>query len=163
MAQITDTTVWVEMQIQENIRKFIKINARAVISYDGLLGNKIVSIIPGPPGEKEIPNDGIIQTVQPVNMDDVTLKVKVIADNAASISNDFADIVKNIHDGKGTIGRLLMDSALAQNVYQAMVNIKQGAGGFKQNMDAAGHSFLLRGYIKKKQSEEDAKKKAAGK
>ena len=31
-----------------------------------------------------------------------------------------------------------------------MINIKQGAGGFKENMDAAGHNALLRGYIKKK-------------
>jgi phospholipid/cholesterol/gamma-HCH transport system substrate-binding protein len=43
-----------------------------------------------------------------------------------------------------------MDSVLAQNMDRALVNIKQGAGGFKQNMDAASHSFLLRGYLKKK-------------
>ena len=35
-----------------------------------------------------------------------------------------------------------------------MVNIKQGAGGFKQNMDAAGHNILLRGFIKKKDKED---------
>jgi phospholipid/cholesterol/gamma-HCH transport system substrate-binding protein len=162
MAQITDSTVWVDMQVHHNIRKFIKSNAKAVISSDGLLGNKIVSIIPGPPGEKEIPDNGIIQTVQPVNMDDVTMEVKAITTNVASITGDFAAIIKNIHEGKGTIGKLLMDSNLAKNVFQATVNIKQAAGGLKQNMDAASHSFLLRGYIKKKQSEEDAKKKASG-
>ena len=48
---------------------------------------------------------------------------------------------------------LLMDSILARNLDAALVNIKQGAGGFKQNMDAAGHNFLLRGYLKKKAAE----------
>jgi hypothetical protein len=43
-----------------------------------------------------------------------------------------------------------MDSVLAQNVNQAMVNIKQGAGGFKENMNAASHSFLLKSFFKKK-------------
>jgi len=39
-----------------------------------------------------------------------------------------------------------------------MINIKQGAGGFNQNMNAASHSFLLRGYLKKKKKEADKKK-----
>ncbi|MBK7668229.1 MAG: hypothetical protein IPJ32_13370 [Sphingobacteriaceae bacterium] len=33
-----------------------------------------------------------------------------------------------------------------------MVNIKQGAGGFKQNMNAASKNVLLRGYFKKKKN-----------
>jgi phospholipid/cholesterol/gamma-HCH transport system substrate-binding protein len=66
--------------------------------------------------------------------------------------------MKSVSQGKGTIGKLLMDSTMAQNVGQAMVNIKQGAGGFKQNMDAASHNFLLRGYLKKKEKKEAEKK-----
>jgi phospholipid/cholesterol/gamma-HCH transport system substrate-binding protein len=161
MEQITDSTVRVNMQLDQNVRKFIKRDAKAVISSDGLLGNKIISIVPGANGTVEIANNDVIQTVQPVNMDDVMVRVKVISTNVADMSEDLAAIMKSIHEGKGTIGRLLMDSVLAENVYQAMVNIKQGAGGFKQNMDAAGHSFLLRGYLKKKQKEDDKKKAAA--
>src|ERR1700722_16185933 len=56
MAQATDSTVLISMQLAMNIQKFIKRNAKALISSDGLLGNKIVSIIPGAPGEKEIAN-----------------------------------------------------------------------------------------------------------
>ena len=40
---------------------------------------------------------------------------------------------------------------MARNVNEAKVNIKQGSGGFKQNMDATGNSFLLRGAKKKRQ------------
>ena len=31
--------------------------------------------------------------------------------------------------------------------------MKEGAGGFKQNMDAASHNILLRGYLKDKEKE----------
>ncbi len=79
--------------------------------------------------------------------------MKVTTDNLANMSGDLAAIMKNMHEGKGTIGKLFMESALAENVSQAFVNIKQGAGGFKQNMDAASHSILLRGYLKKKNEE----------
>jgi|SRR6185312_3031376 len=161
--QVTDSTVKVGMQINEATRKFIKKNAKAIIGSDGLMGNKIVSIIPGPPGQKEVSDNDVIQAIQPVSMDEILNKVKTSTDNAASISSDLAGIMKNIHEGKGTIGKLLMDSTMAQNVGQAMVNIKQGAGGFKQNMDAAGHSILLRGYLKKKDKKADEEKKKENK
>ena len=83
-------------------------------------------------------------------MDDILLKIKVSSDNAAIITGDLADIMENIHAGKGTIGKLFMDSSFAQNLDKTLVNLKQGAGGFKRNMDAASHSFLLKGFLKKR-------------
>jgi phospholipid/cholesterol/gamma-HCH transport system substrate-binding protein len=159
--QVSDTTVRVSMEIDESAKKFIKKNVKAKISSDGLMGNKIVSIIPGIPGQEEISDNDIIQSIQPIDMDNVLSSVKVTTDNLASMSGDLAAIMKNIHEGKGTIGKLFMDSTMAQNVSQAMVNIKQGAGGFNQNMNAASQSFLLRGYLKKKK--EEANKKAQNK
>lgn len=157
--QITDSTVIVTMMIDEDTQKFIKINAKAIIGSDGLMGNKIVLIIPGMSGEQEISNNDTIATARQVNMDDILLKIKVTSDNAASITDDMAAIMKNIREGKGTIGKLVMDSALAQNVDAALVNIKQGAGGFKQNMDAAGNNILLKRFFKKKAKKEDTEKK----
>ncbi|HTA28671.1 MAG TPA: MlaD family protein [Bacteroidia bacterium] len=157
IVQASDSTVRVTMEIDESTRKFIKKNVKATISSDGLMGNKIISIIPGTPGKPEISNNDVIESVQPVSMDNILTSVKVTTDNLANMSGDLAAIMKNIHEGKGTIGKLFMDSAMAQNVSQAMVNIKQGAGGFKQNMNAASHSFLLRGYLNKKKKDEAKK------
>jgi phospholipid/cholesterol/gamma-HCH transport system substrate-binding protein len=148
--QITDSTVKVDMLINEHSRKFMKKNAKAIIGSDGLMGNKIVLIIPGSPGKPALSNNDIIETTQPVTMDDILVKIKVSSDNAANITDNLSAITQNIRDGKGTIGKLFMDSTLAENVDQALVNIKQGAGGFKQNMNAASHNFFLRGFFKKK-------------
>jgi phospholipid/cholesterol/gamma-HCH transport system substrate-binding protein len=148
--QTTDTTVKVDMVIDENTRKFIKKNATATISSDGLMGNKIMLIIPGAPSNKELVNNDILQTAQPVSIDEILVKLKVTSANAADITDDLAAIMDNIRQGKGTMGKLFMDSSFAENVDQAMINIKQGTGGFKKNMDAASHSILLRGYLKKK-------------
>ncbi len=155
--QITDSTVIVDMEINEHTRKFIKINAKAIIGSDGLMGNKIVLIIPGTMGKKELSNNDVIQTAQAISMDDIMLKIKVTADNAAMITGDIAAVMQNIRAGRGTIGKLLMDSTMAGNVNEAMVNIKQGAGGFNQNMNAASHSFLFRGFFKKKKKDVKAK------
>lgn len=158
---ITDTTVRVVMSLDENARRFIKVDARASIGSEGLMGNKIVSISPGTPGNKEIQNNGVLATNQPIDMDDILLKLSLTADNASTITGDMAEIMRNIREGKGTIGRLFMDSVYADNIDQTLVNLKQGTGGFKQNMEAAQESFLLKSFFKKKKKEakkDDSKK-----
>ena len=147
---IADTAVRVDIVVNEKAKKFIKKDSKAIIGSDGLMGNKIIQIIPGSIGQKEIQNNDYILTATPVSIDDIMLNLKIASTNAANITEDFTVISNNIRRGRGTIGKLFMDTVFAKNIDQALVNIKQGAGGFKQNMDAASHNILLRGYLKKK-------------
>jgi|SRR6185437_12711834 len=155
--QVTDTTVQVDMLIAEHSKKFIRKNAKALIGSDGLMGNKIISITPGTPDKPVIANNDFIETIKPVSMDDIMVNVKLASENAVDISGNLSIITETIVEGKGVIGKLFMDSAMGETLDKALVNIKQGAGGFKQNMDAASHSFLLKGYLKKKAKEEKEK------
>jgi phospholipid/cholesterol/gamma-HCH transport system substrate-binding protein len=148
--QITDSTVRVEMQIEEEARRFIKTDATAIIGSDGLMGSKLVTILAGISGLKPMSDNDVIKTQRPVSMDDIMVNLELTTKNAALITEDLAVIINHMREGNGTIGKLLMDSIFAENIGQALVNIKDGAGGFKQNMDAAGHNVLLRGYLKKK-------------
>lgn len=148
--QITDSTVKVNMVINEDTQKFIKKNAKAIIGSDGLMGNKIVLITPGTPGKPALADGDNIQTSQPITMDDILLKIKITTDNTATMTTDLSSIIGSIRQGKGTIGKLFMDTILAENIDQTIVNIKQGAGGFKQNMNAVSHNFLFRNYFNKK-------------
>jgi phospholipid/cholesterol/gamma-HCH transport system substrate-binding protein len=156
---ITDSSVRVDMTVNEDVRKFIRTNAKAIIGSDGLMGNKIIIIRPGTMINNEISDNAFIGTSEAVSMDDILLKVKMTADNASHISSDLAIIMDNVRHGRGTIGELVMDKKMAHNVDDAVVNIKQGAGGFKNNMDAASDNFLLKGFFKKK-AKAEAKKKA---
>ena len=155
---ITDTSVRVDMIIDEKIRKFIKKDALAIIGSEGFMGNKVMSITPGSNGQKIIENNDYVETVIPISLDDILLNLKVTTDNTAVIASDMAVIVNNIRSGRGTIGKLFMDSTFAENMDATLVNLKQGAGGFKQNMDAAKNSFLLRGFLKKKKEKTISKK-----
>jgi phospholipid/cholesterol/gamma-HCH transport system substrate-binding protein len=148
--QISDTAVQVDMIVDEGSRKFIKKNARALIGSDGLMGNKLILIIPGAPGKQPLENNDVIKTSMPISMDDILASVKVTADNAAVITENLAAITINIREGKGTIGKFFSDTVFAKTMEQAMINIKLGAGGFNQNMNAASHNILLKGYFKKK-------------
>ena len=148
--QISDTTVRVGMLIDRGSQRFIKTNAIASVGSEGLMGNKVLIITHGTTSQKSLGDDEIIKTSQPVSIDDILVKLEVTSSNAASITDDLAIIMNNIRTGRGTIGKLISDTAFADNVDDAIDNIKQGAGGFKQNMRAAQSNFLLRKFFKKK-------------
>lgn len=147
---ITDSTVKVDMILDVKTQKFIKKDAKAIIGSDGLMGNKIMNVSPGTAAFAMVDNGDMIGTTIPISLDDMLLKLKNTTDNAALITDDLAAIMGNIRSGKGTIGKLFMDTVFADNLDKTIINVKQGTKGFKQNMDAAKSSFLLRGFFKKK-------------
>ncbi len=151
--QVSDTVVRVDMLIDTDTKRFIKKDAKAIIGSDGLMGNKIVQINPGTTGQKEIENNDVIKSEIPIDMDDIMEQLQATTENAATITNNLAEITTSLKDGKGTVGMLLMDTTFAQTLQVTLDNIRMGAGGFKQNMDAAGKSILLRGKIKKGKEE----------
>ncbi|MCU0443216.1 MAG: MlaD family protein [Bacteroidia bacterium] len=146
---ITDTAVQVSFMVDLKAQPFIKTGAKAVIGSDGLMGNKILIITPGLSSEKAVVDNDIIASTRPIRIDEILSSLKKTSDNTAQLSGDLTIIVNNIKQGRGTIGKLFMDTAFASNIDKTMLNVKQGTKGFKQNMDAAQKSILLRGYFKK--------------
>jgi len=140
---VSDTSVSVEIVIDENARKFIKKDANAGIGSDGLMGNKILIISPGTGGKTEIENNDTIRTIQPINMDDIMLSLKTTIDNTSHITNNLSNITGTIQSGKGTIGKLLMDQSLAESFDSTFVNLQQSSAGFKNLMNKAKSSWLL--------------------
>lgn len=135
---VSDTTVRVDIVIDETSRKFIKKDAVATIGSEGLIGNKVLVINPGTGGKKSIENNDRIQTSQPIDVDDIMLSLKTTIDNTALITGDLAKISTNIESGKGTIGRLMMDQTWRENIQATIINLKQGSDEFKVVMDKAG-------------------------
>jgi len=132
---ISDTSVRVEILVDESIRKFIKKDAIAIIGSEGLMGNKILIINPGTGGKKEIENNDVIQTAPPINMDDILISLKSTMDNASDITSDLSTITNNIQSGKGTIGRLIMDKSWRENFDSTFTNFKKGSARFVTLMD----------------------------
>lgn len=132
---VSDTTVRVDIVIDESSRKFIKKDAVATIGSEGLIGNKVLVINPGTGGKKSIENNDVIQTAQPIDVDDIMVSLKTTIDNTAIITGDLAKISTNIESGKGTIGRLMMDQTWRENIQSTIVNLKDGSEKFVVFMD----------------------------
>jgi phospholipid/cholesterol/gamma-HCH transport system substrate-binding protein len=138
---ISDTSVRVEILIGEGTRKYIKKDAVASIGSEGLMGNKILILIPGTESRIQIENNDKIETIQPLNMDDLLISLKATIENTSAITGDLSRITANIQSGKGIIGKLLMDQSLEQDIDSSIVNFKKGSEGLKNLMDGTNKSY----------------------
>jgi phospholipid/cholesterol/gamma-HCH transport system substrate-binding protein len=147
---INDSTVKVDMLVRKEVQKFIKTDCEAGIGSAGLIGDKILIITQGS-NEASIAKDGQnIGSKEPVETDAIMAGLLITADNAAIVSDQLAEIMVNVNSGKGTIGRLIQDTTMADNFSQTMISIKKSSKGLDENMNAAKHNFLLKGYFNKK-------------
>jgi phospholipid/cholesterol/gamma-HCH transport system substrate-binding protein len=148
---INDSTVMVEMLIKKNIRQFIKSDCMVAIGSEGLIGDKLLIITQGSYDALEVREGQQLYSEEPVEMDAIMLSLQVTADNAAIISDQLAEIMININGGKGTLGRLIQDSAIAENLDRTVMNLRKSSKGLDENMNAAKENFLFRGYFRRKQ------------
>jgi phospholipid/cholesterol/gamma-HCH transport system substrate-binding protein len=132
---VSDTSVRVEIIVDEAMRQFIKKDAVAIIGSEGLMGNKVLIINPGTGKKKEIENDDVIETIQPISVDDIMLSLHSTIDNTSNITGDLSKITDKIQSGQGTVGRLIMDKSWGQNFDSTFVNLKEGSAAFKILMD----------------------------
>jgi phospholipid/cholesterol/gamma-HCH transport system substrate-binding protein len=162
---INDSTVRVDMLIKKEVNKFIKSDCIVAIGSEGLIGDRLLMITQGS-SDAPLAKEGMqLASTEPVETDAIMASLEVTAVNAEIISQQLAEIMVNINSGKGTLGRLIQDSTIAENLSETMVNIKQSSKGLEENMEAAKHNFLLKGYFNKKEKEaakllEEEQKKA---
>ncbi|WP_426484697.1 MlaD family protein [Flavobacterium sp. 2] len=154
---INDSSVVVSMVIKDEIRKFIKTDARASIGSDGLMGDKVLTISPGPKSTKIIEDNGAIASIDGIEMNDIMKSVKKSVDNVGVISEELAIFSHSMNNGNGALARLVRDDKMANSVTNTLSNLESGTKGFSENMEAAKSNFLFRGYFKKKEKEKAKK------
>lgn len=147
---INDTTVRVDMLIKRSVQQFIKNDCEAGIGSAGIIGDRIVIITQGSEGTPQVKDGAYIRSKEPVESDAIMESMQITADNAAIISYQLADIMVNINSGNGTLGRLIQDSTIAENIDRTIINLKNSSKGLNENMNAAKENFLLKGYFNRK-------------
>jgi phospholipid/cholesterol/gamma-HCH transport system substrate-binding protein len=155
---INDTTVKVVLTLDENVRKFIKKDAKLAIGSDGLMGDKLVVISPGgAETSTTVKNGDQLAAVNPIDIDKIIKRVTGIADDAGNLIAGLSEIVNKVNHGKGSIGRLLNNDKLSRDlegtVSQAkttMANVHATTTTLNTDLKAAQSNFLLKGFFNKK-------------
>ncbi len=158
---INDSTVLVNLLIRKNVQKFIKSDCEVAIGSEGLIGDRLLVITQGSTNAPIAKEGQSLLSSEPVETDAIMASLQVTAGNAEIISEQLAEIMVKINSGNGTLGRLIQDSTIAENFNQTMVNLKRSTKGLDENMQAAKHNFLLKGFFNKKAKAAEKRKKDA--
>ncbi|MEM0543100.1 MlaD family protein [Flavobacterium sp. j3] len=121
---INDTTINVEMQIDQSYFPYIKKDAVASIGSDGLVGSVIINIMPGKGNQPQVQAGDVITAAKRVRTDDMLSTLNITNQNAAKLTADLLKITNDINTGKGTFGVLLRDEAMANDLKETINNLK---------------------------------------
>jgi phospholipid/cholesterol/gamma-HCH transport system substrate-binding protein len=162
--------ITVVMELDKSTHEIIKQDSVASIETEGVLGNQYVAISFGSAGQAEVKDGETIQSMPPLIMSDLLKKTSGILDtsqqainNATLATAHLNSVSAKIDSGQGTIGALVNDKQLYDNVQQStatlqatMVQAQIGVTDFQENMEALKHNFLLSGYFKKRGYEDSS-------
>jgi phospholipid/cholesterol/gamma-HCH transport system substrate-binding protein len=160
----------VVMQLDQNTRKILRQDSEASIQTEGLLGNQYLAVSFGSADKAELKDGDTISSIPPLEMSALLDKANGLLgqSQAAMVNiNQVAEHLKSvsakIDSGNGTVGALVNDRALYNNLDQTAAGAKSavtsadaGIKDFQDNMEALKHNFLLRGYFKSRGYEDSA-------
>lgn len=126
---INDTTVKVDLMIDQDVWRFIKTDCKVTLGSEGIIGDKLIIITPGSPDAALLKKGQRLISIEPIEKDDIMARLDVTSKNAEIISNQLSEITFEINQGHGTISRLIQDSILAENLNQTIANLNKFSKG----------------------------------
>jgi len=125
------------MRVNKKYQDNIRTDSTAELITEGLLGNRYVSIKRGFAGQR-LPNGGVVPGSTEQSMKDIVQRGAEVAQNLDVLSKQLGEIVDEVHRGRGTIGKLLTDQTLYNNMNDALSNANQIITNAKNGQGTVG-------------------------
>jgi phospholipid/cholesterol/gamma-HCH transport system substrate-binding protein len=140
--------VEVDINVEVQSVRYIPCDARTRLSTDGLIGNKIIEIFGGTPGSKPIKNGDTLAIEKLVNTNEVMKTLSKSNDNLKVITNNIEIITDRLVEGKGTLGKLLNDKTVSDQLNKVLDNLEKASekltilstnvAGYSEKLDEKG-------------------------
>ena len=134
---LSDSSVLVEMAIEQKVTPFIKKNSIATIGSQGLMGNKLIVLLPGSPDEASIRQGDVLPSLAAIETDDILKEIKVSSERISEVSGNLVEITAKINRGEGIFGKMFTDTTFAYNLSETGRNIAE-----LSNMVNRGEGFI---------------------
>jgi len=120
---MADNRVFIQMNLDEEQVMYVKKDSKVTIGSEGLMGSRVVMILPGSVDAGPVHEFDTLQTVEQVDIDDILIEVNKSSENIAIVSNELIGITRKINRGDGIFGKIFTDTTLTQNLDDATRNI----------------------------------------
>ena len=135
-----DSLLHVVMYIQKKMVPFIRKNSLTSIGTDGLMGNKLIQIIPQERGAEPVEEGDVIYSMKPVSTDEMLQRIGTSSEFVEKTTENLFEITTKLNKSESLWG-LLSDSLLTEDIKVAVSEMKQ-ATSKAASMANAGNQFM---------------------
>lgn len=122
-----NSEVEVIMNIEEKSKDFIRKDARVKISSDGLIGNKILVITGGSTDVPAIEDGDKLRIEETFSSEEMMNTLQSNNVNLLAITENLKVLSNKIKEGEGTIGKVLADDALYNELFATLNTLKSAS------------------------------------
>lgn len=147
-----------KLQLDERVRGLVREDSVATIATEGVVGDKLLVILPGSAKSPEAAPLATLATKDTSDMADLIQKSTALVSNASVTMKTVGDrltstldavtttvnnanhLIVGLNQGQGTIGMLLRDEGTARDIRQAVTNVRQATSSLNH---ASGQADAL--------------------
>lgn len=126
------TLVLVSLNVEKKAQDYIRKDAKAKISTDGLIGNKVIVIYGGTPQFNAVEEGDTLAVENSFSTENILNTLQKNNENLLAITTNFKTISKKLTTSEGTVGKLLNDNTLYNNVNSVTVSLNDASAKAKQ-------------------------------
>lgn len=120
---VNDTLVEVSLRLDDNMRQVVRKNTVASIGTDGLVGNRVVNLLPAKDPAPLIEPGDVIQSEKDVSTTEMLRTLDQTNRNVLEISEGLIQTIDRINKS-AQLATLLNDVSLSHNLKAALVNLR---------------------------------------
>jgi phospholipid/cholesterol/gamma-HCH transport system substrate-binding protein len=122
-----NSQVEVIMKVEQEVQRYIRTNAKARISSEGFIGNKIVEIYGGSMNRPNVSSNDLLGVEEALSTDEIMATLQKNNINLLEITNNFKEISARLSGGQGSVGKLLTDETLANTLNASAASLRQAS------------------------------------
>lgn len=113
--------IW--MAIDTEVRDQIRMDSRAQVRTQGLLGDRVIDIRPGSPESRALVAGDTVASGAALDMDVLLGEGAEAVSDLAAVARNLADLTRGLLDGRGTLGRLVVDESMYRELAGIVVSL----------------------------------------
>lgn len=115
----------VRMLVWISQNTWVNEDAKATINTLGLLGEKYLEIMPGTKERRLLQKGDTLRGHDPISTEELTRETRKTLAKIDSMVESINDVMEDIKQGKGTLGRLMTDDKLYNDIDEMILDIKK--------------------------------------
>jgi phospholipid/cholesterol/gamma-HCH transport system substrate-binding protein len=142
------------LRIDERLRPLVRSDALARVVTEGVVGSKLVEIVPGRPDAPPLGDDGQIRAEPPVEVADLIRRASVslgridaVAEAAGQSLGEIQQIAATIRKGEGSLGKLVHDDEAYRKLVTLTDRGEHTLNDLEDNLAALKRTWPLSRYF----------------